>query len=105
MNDNVGEMPLDIFSDYISDILGEEWNWQYLILAINETDDGCGQQGNGDGVVYDYHRMNNLAYGYGYISGDGFGYGLVSGAGFELDFNYIQGATGIGDGYNHPGCG
>jgi hypothetical protein len=35
MNTNVGEMPLDIFSDYISDILEEEWCWEYLIPLSN----------------------------------------------------------------------
>lgn len=35
MNTNVGEMPLDIFSDYISDILEEEWTWEYLVPLLN----------------------------------------------------------------------
>jgi hypothetical protein len=34
-NTNVGDMPLDIFSDYISDTLGEEWSWEYLSVALN----------------------------------------------------------------------
>lgn len=35
METNVGDMPLDIFADYVSDILGEEWSWEYLALVIN----------------------------------------------------------------------
>jgi len=30
MNDNVGDMPIEIFGDYISDTLGEEWSWEYF---------------------------------------------------------------------------
>jgi hypothetical protein len=35
MNTNVGEMPLDIFSDYVSDILGGDWSWEYLVPLLN----------------------------------------------------------------------
>jgi len=36
MDTNVGEMPLDIFSDYTSDQLNEEWSWEYLALVFND---------------------------------------------------------------------
>jgi hypothetical protein len=72
MNTNVGEMPLDIFSDYVSDILGEEWNWEYLAFAMNgcegnyyENTWGYGRgvgQGSGDGSTYNYG--NGLTEGY-----------------------------------------
>jgi hypothetical protein len=35
MNTNVGDMPLDIFSDYVSDCLGEDWSWEYIIPILN----------------------------------------------------------------------
>jgi hypothetical protein len=35
MNLNVGNMPLDIFGDYVSDILGVEYNWIYLVPITN----------------------------------------------------------------------
>jgi hypothetical protein len=39
-NTNVGDMPLDIFADYISDILDEEWCWEYLQFTINANNIG-----------------------------------------------------------------
>jgi hypothetical protein len=50
INLNVGEMPLDIFADYISDILGQEWSWEYLLFSpdgyppfsLNEDQIGVG---------------------------------------------------------------
>jgi hypothetical protein len=35
MIDNVGDMPLDIFGDYLTDILDQEWSWEYLISIFN----------------------------------------------------------------------
>lgn len=37
MNNNVGDMPIDIYCDYIQDIIGEEWTWWMLVPAINDT--------------------------------------------------------------------
>jgi hypothetical protein len=38
INTNVGEMPLEIFGDYVSDILDDDWNWLYIIPYLNEVD-------------------------------------------------------------------
>jgi hypothetical protein len=35
LDTNVGDMPLDIFADYISDTLDQEWHWEYLALTVN----------------------------------------------------------------------
>lgn len=35
MNDNVGEMPLEIFGDYTSDMTEQEWSWEYFFLPCN----------------------------------------------------------------------
>jgi len=35
MNDNVGEMPIEIFGDYVSDCLDIEFPWEYLALVSN----------------------------------------------------------------------
>lgn len=39
MDTNVGDMPLDIFCDYVSEILGEEWSWEYIVPILNDY--GC----------------------------------------------------------------
>lgn len=69
---NVGEMPLDIFADYISDTLGEEWSWIHLTLNVNwenidRFENGCGysfilmgdeEVFDGDGFDYCYSECN-----------------------------------------------
>jgi hypothetical protein len=35
MNTNVGDMPLDIYSDYISDSLGIDFPWEYIVPVFN----------------------------------------------------------------------
>jgi hypothetical protein len=81
MNTNVGDMPLDIFSDYISDILGEDWNWEYLALVINGSEGnynestlghgrGLGEGFGGDGYTYNYG--NGLIEGYIFYHFDSF---------------------------------
>jgi hypothetical protein len=47
MNTNVGEMPLDIFSDYVSDIGEQEWNWIYFLVIYGK--DGYNSHGRGWG--------------------------------------------------------
>jgi hypothetical protein len=93
LNTNVGDMPLDIFADYISDVLGQEWNLEYLITAIN---DNGHENGYGWGYCIVFGNGNRWGYGYenGYGSGDGFGNGYGDGRGF-----------GFGNGYNHSGNG
>jgi hypothetical protein len=34
MNDNVGEMPLEIFGDYVSDCLDMDFPWVYMVPLI-----------------------------------------------------------------------
>lgn len=77
MNTNVGDMPLDIFSDYVSDTLGEDWCWEYF-LALNWNYIWDWWTRTGDGKVID-------GTGYGYGEGEGHGY------------------SGIGKGWGH-GC-
>jgi hypothetical protein len=93
INTNVGDMPLDIFSDYISDILDEEWYWQYIVFAVN---DGGYRRGNGYGSGIGYRHGIGYEYGYGYGSGFGYvnGYGHGSGIGY-----------GRGNGHSHKGNG
>lgn len=35
MNLNVGDMPLDIFGDYVSELLESEFSWEYLGVILN----------------------------------------------------------------------
>jgi hypothetical protein len=37
LNTNVGDMPLDIFCDYTSDILDEEWIIEHFIPSFGEA--------------------------------------------------------------------
>jgi len=60
MNTNVGDMPIEIFGDYISDCLGMDWSWEYIIPAFNNS-------------------------GYWYGSIYGFGMGYKYGSTFYLD--------------------
>jgi hypothetical protein len=73
-NSNVGDMPIDIFSDYISDILNQEWSWEYIGTTVSYsfayrldvyTGDGFG----GYPMVYQtiYNRGN------GYVGHKGYG--------------------------------
>lgn len=32
MNDNVGEMPLEIFGDYVAECLGIDFPWEYMFV-------------------------------------------------------------------------
>jgi hypothetical protein len=68
MIDNVGEMPLDIFSDYINDILNQEWSWEYLICIY----------GFGTSEVGSYRRELGNGYSYWYGSENGFGSGVLN---------------------------
>jgi hypothetical protein len=76
MNTNVGDMPLDIFTDYISDTLGEEWSWEYLAIIVN------------------YHGYNRIEVKRENVSSDGdaYGYNLLSGFG---PFRVNAGGSGI----------
>jgi hypothetical protein len=83
MNTNVGNMPLDIFSDYISDILGEEWSWEYLVFAVNGMDYhySLGYYGHGYGHGHSYIENDN-GYGYGTCYNNGIGY--------QYEMNFVQ---------------
>jgi hypothetical protein len=82
-NTNVGDMPLDIFSDYISDTLGQEWSWEYFSLIANGNNffsfyrfgDGChvGNLGNSDGfLIYE-----EIFYNFGNGEQGDFGHGFT----------------------------
>jgi hypothetical protein len=102
MNDNVGEMPLDIFSDYVSDVLGEEWFLEYLIPILNyHRDSIIDPFTEGHGTNY------NLGNCWGYILGWSedhlaLGYGFAHGYA-SYDNNYL--AEGCGDNQHNFGNG
>lgn len=65
INTNVGDMPLDIFSDYLSDTLNEEWYWQYLIALPNDGNSlGCHDFWTGNGF---YYNTEGHGFVYGYV--------------------------------------
>jgi hypothetical protein len=35
LNTNVGDMPLDIYSDYVGDSLGIDFPWEYIVPVFN----------------------------------------------------------------------
>jgi hypothetical protein len=87
MDTNVGEMPLDIFSDYISDILDEEWSWEYLVIVtysfthcILESEMGCGTR-------YTEKSCAGRFYGYGTGRGESHGNGETYNTG---NGNYLR---------------
>jgi hypothetical protein len=109
LNTNVGDMPLDIFSDYISDTINMEWNWQYLVLAIN---DGGLDRNNAYGQGYSYHFSvieynNEIIRGYGNGNGSGYGvicaYGNGTGDGNGNNGEYL--VMDSGHGVDHKGNG
>jgi hypothetical protein len=74
LNTNVGDMPLDIFCDYISDILGQEWQLEHIAMIINEAGH-CLEIAHGDGTL-GVDINNNNAMGDG--NGDGYGTAYLS---------------------------
>jgi hypothetical protein len=107
-------MPLDIFGDYISDSLGMEYDWVYLVPVFNDF--GI-IQGCGDG----YRHSDNGALGYGLINEDSSGYEPTPGypeivtpyhiCDYLGDGDDGEDGTGDGDGmasdgngYYHRGC-
>jgi hypothetical protein len=83
---NVGDMPLDIFCDYIQDTIGEEWIFEYFAPITNGANyprtmtRGFGYAINNTGD--DYSR-GTIGYGNGYgndimqeyVGGDGLNHG------------------------------
>lgn len=105
LNTNVEDMPLDIFADYISDALEQEWNWTYLACLLNDAQLALFQEyGNscfghswycGNGASDGYHDYYNseiyeIAYGsgMGYIDSKKFARGCGNGCLGELGFGY-----------------
>jgi hypothetical protein len=81
-------MPLDIFCDYVSDALGEEWNWEYFALIINEHGYNVGTEGYGRGTSYMSYKNKAI--------GNGNGYGYIE------NYGQIYGReNGIGEGYTY----
>jgi len=104
MNTNVSDMPLEIFADYTSDMLDQEWHWEYLFPIINGNHNPYFEEfGNSDFVfgwysgngrhhsfVYDdpdtdatdnAQGGSNHAYGGAFVGDAGYGFG-------EYDNNY-----------------
>jgi hypothetical protein len=90
MDTNVGEMPIDIFSDYVSDTLGQEWSWEYIIPILN----GISQLNDyGDGLDMNEETLGNGDY-YEYVT---IFFGNAKGNGGQ-DGNHLYGfAHGGGD--------
>lgn len=96
MNDNVGDMPLDIFCDYVSDCLGEEWFLGHFLcmldfhheVLINFSGHNMVGQGLGNGHRYGYVNRFEWTFGTGYGNIDS---GAKLGCGF-----YDYGSWGSG---------
>lgn len=114
MNTNVGNMPLDIFADYISDYLGVDFPWEYIVVISN----GAGYEYGAGDIPAAYFRLNNSIAGCGYGYGRDFGYGSggharpIFGYGYGImrrDFSEVDRGCGgnNGDGYSdsYTGCG
>jgi hypothetical protein len=107
LNTNVGDMPLDVFSDYVSDILDEEWCWIYLIPTMNYEGHYHGL-GCGNGLIH-IPVLENI-YGHGFIHDDdqfgdtdGFGDGDTDGDGYGDSNRWCAGI--YGHSISHKGCG
>jgi len=83
---NVGEMPMEIFGDYVSDCLGMDFPWEYIVPILNSYEyrrslwrrygdsKRLGDLGHGFGVSYWTQMGCGLAHLYGvanYCSGHG----------------------------------
>lgn len=75
LNDNVGDMPLDIFSDYVSDVMEEEWSWIYLT------------------PIFNYHRNGIID---PFTTGSGTNYNLGNCWGYTLSWDENYSALGYG---------
>jgi hypothetical protein len=112
MIDNVGDMPLDIYSDYVSDTLGEEWSWIYFTPVFNGNGwaflhkQGFGpfsvDVGNnvGDGYNYGYYNMNFCPGEPEEASGSGFNDNDDCVTGHGSDIIFENNCT--GNGHHHP---
>lgn len=95
-NDNVGDMPLDIFGDYVSECLGVEFGWEYLAVTLNSPhiciSEYCLLLGDGDPYLFEnefdydngygkgYNYCNrDIAYGTGFFRGQGCFFGCGNG--------------------------
>jgi hypothetical protein len=68
MDFNVGDMPLDIFGDYVSDLLGIEFNWEYFGVILNGLFYGF-KYGDSLSELYPpltLYGVNNSCYGNGH---------------------------------------
>lgn len=114
-NTNVGDMPLDIFSDYILDTINQEWDWIYLLPILNfdcygfriDSQKLFGSKGQGNGIGgysngIGYHIGINFYNAYG----DGLGYGdAVESYGNGFGYEGNDGIETNGNGFHHNGCG
>jgi len=104
INTNVGDMPIEIFGDYVSDTLGEEWSWEYLVFSPCDGGQNLTfwhDEATGKGFYY-----NNEGFGYVYNYSDTDNEGIAEGMGGTEDDNevsgYHRGNLTMGDGNGHP---
>jgi len=55
MNTNVGDMPIEIFGDYVSDFFDIEYSWEYLIPIVNGF---CFSLENRDDIGCNFYHMH-----------------------------------------------
>jgi hypothetical protein len=82
MNTNVGDMPLEIFSDYVSDYLDVDFPWEYLVVVSN----GAGYEDGAGDIPASHFRFKNSLKGNGRGYGRDIGYG--SGTNTQCCFGY-----------------
>jgi len=76
MNDNVGDMPLEIFGDYVSDCLNIDFTWEYIVPMLSHLDFGVGF-GFGFGIGYNDYGYEGDDYTAGCGDGTFYSYGNV----------------------------
>jgi len=101
MNTNVGDMPIEIFGDYISDCLDMDFPWEYLAAITNDDAYYHNPDRRGCGTFYE---MNGNGYAYNYTSET---YSIGTGYGSSQDWmtsgNGDMGKDiSLGNGMHHP---
>lgn len=81
MNDNVGDMPIEIFCDYIQDMTGEEWTLQHFI-PLCRGKRWFSDLGFGDNVDIDFELDTEDFFGDGVVDLYYTNYGNGSPAGY-----------------------
>ena len=74
--DNVGDMPIDIYQDYLLEVYDIDFPWYCLYPAIpnlynNFSEDFSNAAGYGNGYFHSFVNGNGDGYGYGECDGEG----------------------------------